>query len=84
MSRSLVHHAVSDVKRSAGDVLETGDHPQHRGLAASRWSYEDHQLAIVDREIESVNRLEPVWIDLLYALKRDRRYGNTPPWTPSA
>ena len=37
----------------AGHLLEAGDHPQERGLAAARRPDEDHELALLDREVDA-------------------------------
>ena len=38
------------------DLLEAGEHPQARGLAAAGGPDEDHELAVVDLEVEVVHR----------------------------
>ncbi len=39
-----------------GGVLEAGDHPQRRGLAASGRAEERVELAVMDGEVEVVDR----------------------------
>ena len=43
---------VIDLDASGGGILEAGDQPQERGLAATRRANEDDKLAIPDLEIE--------------------------------
>ena len=43
--------AVDDDLAAAG-VLEAGDQPQQRGLAAARRADEDDELAVVDVEVD--------------------------------
>ena len=38
--------------RAAGGVLEPGDQPQQRGLAAARGADEDDELAVLDVEVD--------------------------------
>ena len=56
MSRSfgsdVIHDAVADLERPVADLLEPGDHPQARRLAAAGRTDEDHELAIGDLEAE--------------------------------
>ena len=54
-----------------GDVLEPGDHPQRRRLAAARRADEDDELAVRDLEVEVADRARPVRIDLRDVLERD-------------
>ena len=44
----LVHHPVADPDRAARDLLQPGDHPQRRRLAAARGADEDDELAVGD------------------------------------
>jgi hypothetical protein len=46
--RQLVDAPVADVDFAAVDILEAGDHPQQRGLAAARRAEEHHELARAD------------------------------------
>ena len=41
---------------AGGRKLEPGDHAEHRGLAAARWPEEREELAVVDREVDAVDR----------------------------
>ena len=38
--------------RSAGDVLQPRKHPQRRRLATPRRTYQDHELAILNLQID--------------------------------
>ena len=57
--RHLVHDPAADPEHAGGDVLEAGDHPQQRGLAAAGGADEDDELAVVDREIDAADDLDP-------------------------
>src|SRR5262245_49380240 len=46
----IVDHLSSDFDRSAGDVLESGDHPQSGRLAATRRPDQNHELTGVNIE----------------------------------
>jgi hypothetical protein len=35
-----------------GDILEPGDQPQQRGFAATGRADEDHELAVVDLQVQ--------------------------------
>jgi hypothetical protein len=64
----LEHHRhVALVRRQIGDVrpveqargrrlLEPGDHPQRRRLAAAGGAEQHHELAMRDREVERIHR----------------------------
>ena len=60
--------------RALRDVLEPGDHAQRRRLAAARRADEHHELAVVDREIERLERTRAVPVDLARALERHARH----------
>ena len=40
---------AADAQGAAADLLQPGDHPQGRRLAAARWPDEDQELAVVAR-----------------------------------
>jgi len=67
----VVDDPIADSQRAAGDLLEPGDHPQGGRLPATRRADEHQELAFVDLQVESVDRLEPVRVDLVDALERD-------------
>ena len=52
--------AVADQDLAAGHVLEPGDHPQERRLAAPRRADEHEKLAVGDEEVEVVDGDRPV------------------------
>ena len=59
MSRSLGgivrDVAVADEDGALVDLLEPGEHPQRGRLAAARRADEDHELAVLDVEVEVVH-----------------------------
>src|SRR5690606_10046286 len=50
---NLVHRLAVDFERAAGNLFKAGDHAQQRRLAASGWSYEYDELAILDVEVHT-------------------------------
>ena len=52
----LVDQALADPDLARRDLLEAGDHPQGRALAAARGADQHHELAIGDREVDAVDR----------------------------
>jgi len=48
--RHVVDHPVPDTNDAGRDVLEAGDHPERRGLAAARRPDEDHELTVFHGE----------------------------------
>ncbi len=46
--RQIGHVTVADRDRALGDLLQTCDHPQQRGLPAARWADEHEELAAGD------------------------------------
>ena len=52
LRRELVDDAVADPDRPARHRLEAGEKPEQRRLAAARRADEDHQLAVLDVEID--------------------------------
>ncbi len=55
--RHLGHVRAVDQDVAVGDLLEAGDHPEQRRLAAARGADEDHELAVADREVDAVDHL---------------------------
>ncbi len=51
--RHVVDDALADPQRALGDLLEAGDHPQRRRLAAPGRPDEHHELAVGDLEVET-------------------------------
>ena len=55
----LVDRLAVDAARSPPVIcLEPGDHAQQRGLAAAGRADEDHELAVVDLEVDAVDDLD--------------------------
>ena len=48
----VVDDALADLEVALGDLLEAGDHPQAGGLAAAGRADQDHELAVLDLEVE--------------------------------
>ena len=53
--REVVDDAIADQDAAARDVLEAGQHPQRRALAAARRADEHEELAVGDLEREVVD-----------------------------
>ena len=62
---------VADVDVAHGDVLEPGDHPQQRRLAAAGGADEDDELAEPDVEADAVDGLDAVGVDLRDRVEAD-------------
>src|SRR5438874_13593015 len=54
--RNVVDQLVADIYLARGGFLETGDHPQGRGLAAARRADQHDKLAVVDVEVDARDR----------------------------
>jgi hypothetical protein len=54
--RDPLHVDVVDRQPAVGDLLESGDHPQRRRLAAAAGAEHGEELALVDAEIDRVDR----------------------------
>ena len=61
----VVDDPVTDRQLAAGDLLQSGDHAECRRLAAPRRADEHHELAVLDDEIERVDRQRAVTLVLL-------------------
>ena len=48
----VVDDAVADGNASAGDVLQPRQHPQRRRLATPRRTYQDHELPVLNLQID--------------------------------
>ena len=70
----VVDDPLADADDALADRLETGDHPKRSRLAAPGGPDEHHELAVVDLEIEAVDRARPVGIHLRHVLERDLRH----------
>ena len=64
LGRAVVDHLAADLQLAAGDVLEPGDHPQRRRLAAARGPDEDHELAVADLQVHVLDGFLAVGEDL--------------------
>ena len=62
--RQVVDDDAVDAQFTAGDLLETCEHPQRRRLAATGRPDEHHELAVGDLEIEGVDRFGAVLVAL--------------------
>src|SRR5690606_19443366 len=52
LGRDVVDDPVTDAAGTFGDLLQAGDHAQRGGLAATGGTYEDHELLVLDLEVE--------------------------------
>ena len=64
--------ALADPHRPRRHLLEPGDHPQQRRLAAARGPDQHHELARRDLQRDVVDRADRAVVDLRDALERDR------------
>ena len=76
--RHVVDDAVADLDHALGDVLEAGEHAQGRRLAAPRGADEDHELAVVDRDVELRDGPRAVRVDLAHSVERDSGQRESP------
>jgi hypothetical protein len=56
LRRHVVDQLIADVDLARSGFLETGDHPQSRGLAAARGADQHDELAVVDVEVDAGDR----------------------------
>jgi len=54
--RAVAHLLAVDVHAARGRELEAGDHPQRRRLPAAGGTEEREELAVLDVEVERVDR----------------------------
>ena len=66
---------VADRDRAVGDLLEAGDHPQQRRLAAAGRADQHHELAVRDLERDLVDGLDAAGIDLRDRCESDAAHG---------
>ena len=75
LGSEVVDDPLPDPDLAAADLLEPGQHAQRRGLAAARGPNHDHQLAVLDREVQVIDGLGPVVVDLRDRIELDLRHG---------
>lgn len=56
----MVYYTMANAQRTFGDIFQTCDHPQQRGLAASRRANQYGELSILDVNLRGSYGLEPV------------------------
>ena len=56
--RQVVDPLAVEGDVAGGDVLEAGDQPQQRRLAAARRADEDHELARLDLEVDALDHVD--------------------------
>jgi len=71
LRRAVVDNLVADPQLARGDVLEPGDHPQRRRLAAARGPDEDHELAVADVEVHVLDGFVAVVEHLGHTIEDD-------------
>ena len=54
-----IHGLAADQQLAGGDLLQSCDHAQQRGLAAAGRADEDHKLAVLDGERHVTDGLDP-------------------------
>ena len=54
--RDAVHHAIADADGPSAGLFQTRQHSERRGLAAARRPEQADELALLDREIEFIDR----------------------------
>ena len=79
LRRRLGDVVAADRDVAVGDVLEPGDHPQQRRLAAAGRADEHDELALVDLQVDGVDRLDAVRVDLRDLVERDPAHACSPP-----
>ncbi len=71
--------AVADVDLALVDFLEPGEHPQGGGLATPRGPDQDHELAVLDLQVDARNRgLVHPWVPALGLFERDCCHDSSP------
>ena len=63
--------ASAEADLAARHLLEPGDHAQRRRLAAAGRADEDHELAILDLDVEVVDGERPVGVALADVIEDD-------------
>ena len=67
--RQIIDHAIPDEQFPICDLLETGDHPQGRGLAAAGRAHQHEELAVLNIDAEVLHGVEAVVVDLVDVLE---------------
>src|SRR5688572_19077456 len=67
----FVHAAVADANFSRADLLQAGQHPQRRALAATRRTNQDDELAVGDLKVQVAHGLMTVGVLLRDIAERD-------------
>ena len=79
--RTLGDVDSADRPGALGHLLEAGDHPQQRRLAAARRADEHDELAVEDREIDVVHGDEAAGEDLRDVLETDLSHAGLPAYS---
>jgi hypothetical protein len=61
--------AIADVNRAAGRLLQPGNQPQQRALAAAGWPDEHQQFAVGNVEARAVDTDMAIAVNLTYGMK---------------
>jgi hypothetical protein len=69
--RDVVYDAFADADLALGNLLEPGDHPERRRLAAAGRPDQDHELPILRPEREVGDRSSTVGKNLRYVFEND-------------
>src|SRR4029079_927943 len=79
----MIDRLAVDANFSRGNLFETGDHAERRRFAATRGADEDHELAVLDPQIEIIDSDGPVaemlgdFVELDYRHADDSRLAGT-------
>ena len=76
--RQVGHIPITDRDRPVRDLLEAGDHPQHRRLATPRGADEHHELPVVDVQRQVVHGAHAVGVHLRAVIERYRTHIRPP------
>jgi len=60
----IVHQLAADVQLAAGDLLQTGHHPQGGGLAAAGGAYQYDEFLVLNVQVEVINGQNALLRDL--------------------
>jgi hypothetical protein len=71
LRRLVVDDVAVDLQVAVGDVLEPGDHAQRGRLPAPRRPDEDHELAVLDLQVERLHGLVAVVVALGHVVEDD-------------